>query len=899
MFSGGANGLGGGGLASFASKALQYAHNPAALMAEIPSPLLLAGLGITTAAQAATANFAAYRPQYDLQTSLTAAQFGGQLISPALRPLQDKVAADQGDKAYYEAHRNTIYGLAGRIGSLGVADWYYNTHIAPTIDRRTQEDQAELGAEPMRLRFQAVTGVKPGRTDASLSVRNALLNSAGVFGTGALEALQSTSGFADMSVRGYSADDAPSAVSTLYSAAQTQQSGSLYNNLASGKNPITVAQARASLPLLISQGNTSGIESLRPILPGSEVDAALTQARQVFQLGVSGEIASAGFSEAGATVSLLGATGGGYQSIATAVRKEASALDPVRANLEQQASIADAAGNTGTAAGLRARIRQMDAQQKGLNQQAVMGVFTGRGVDTQAMSTGAGVDLYAALHGGSNASVRSGYEEQRKAGLAEAARLEDMSRSPVIAPETRRLLRQEARAKRQEARIGTDITEAQYGYSVTDARIGVQSSQAGAVSLQASLYGDNTDQYTAALGQATVTRAQLGQITSEMNDPKLHMNKESPEYLALRSREISLTADLNKQLAEAPRQLAQMNIALAQTTQGMIQTVGNMAMGALHIGGTQAIGYVGANIGAAQGALSAAQAAVAVLDKQGVAKDSLQYQQALAGVTQAKAGLLGSELSCANIGPSLAVQNKLADSSFQLNVMQRALVPFGNMRGALGEQMDDLGEQMRDLNKQKAASEKALRGQYSGKDLTDALAANDLNFKQQKYEVQSRMVDAQSALSEGWQSRLISQTYNAPSRMNYIASQFTRAEASRFLQDSQLGGAFGFQSAGARDDVQFKYPRLMSTNIGQINRPEGFLASGIEMAQSSPPISGTLRPGSAGTLDITIKLDAKGVATAAVQHNTGRGGNAGVIHSLQNGALTMSVPLHASSVSHQ
>ncbi len=313
---GGFNPFAPGGLSSFASKTLQYAQNPSALMAEIPSPLLLAGLGITTAAQAATANFAAYRPEYDLQTSLTSAQLGGQLINPALRPLQDKVAADKGDAAYYEAHRGTIYGLAGRIGSLGIADWFYSTRIQPAIARRTQEDEAELAADPMRLRFQAVTGVKPGKKDASLSVRNALLNSAGVFGTAALEALQSTSGFADMNVRGYSADDATSAVSTLYSAAQSQQSGSLYNNLASGKNPITLAQARASLPLLISQGNTSGIESLRPILPGSEVDAALTQSRQVFQIGVSGQIASAGFSEAGSAVSLLGATGGGYRSIA-------------------------------------------------------------------------------------------------------------------------------------------------------------------------------------------------------------------------------------------------------------------------------------------------------------------------------------------------------------------------------------------------------------------------------------------------------------------------------------------------------------------------------------------------------------------------------------------------------
>lgn len=886
---------------------------------------------------------ASTQPRFQTDLSLLAQAGSGSYVNPLLADAQRRAADTRGDAAGIRAAMSPLNFL-----TLGAANAVWDVTGGRDLEQKAALQQAAGQDDLIRQRMSAVTGasipknadvtaLQDRRDQAILKLRgdtsrrgasnpnyaadtaaidslnkqiaaakaglgNTALDSnslklqiaASAFGPDASNAMLGAAFIKKNTDGRFDADAVTASGGTLMQYALRAGNSDLAKPITDGRGIDT--DIHSVVRRMIGQGDLSdllGIQSL--VKNAGEFKAAMTQAfAQTQLLQTTIPIAQAATALTQANITYDQASGTGYRGISADYHVEAASVG-AQITLERQALAAMTSPLD--IANEKAKIRGLEAQQKGLSQQGAMTIFQGRGTENSAYTASTSNRMYSAMYGGTQADVDAAYGLESKAGMRDYRLLLDESKSQFISPEQREVYRAQATQAKLESTIGKDRERSSYDYGITQGKVGVGSATADAAMTHAQLFGSPDDVYKAALGEAQVTQRRLDAVQGRLSDPTAHLTQN--ERLDLQRESIDLQRQYNQQLAEAPRQLAQMNIALAQTTQGMIQTAGNMAMGALHIGGTQAIGYVGANIGAAQGTLSAAQAAVAVLDKQGVAKDSLQYQQALAGVTQAKAGLLGGELSYASIGPSLDVQNKLADSSFQLSIMQKAMVPFGNMRGALGDQMDAEGQELRDLNKQKAASEKSLRAQYSGKDLTDALAANDLNFKQQRYSVQSQMADTQSALSQNWMSRLISQTYHAPERMGFIASQFTRSEASRFLEDSQLGGAFGFQHAGARDDVQFKYPRLMSTNIGQINRPEGFMASGMAMAMSAPPISGVLRPGDAGKLDITIKIDSKGVATAAVQHNTGRGGNAGTIHSLKNGALTMSVPLHGATSSHQ
>lgn len=931
-----------GGMAnigSLAQTALGYAHNPSALMGLIPAPFALAGAAVTTGFQAAEANFSAYRPTYDLETSLAAAPMRGQMISPLLKPGMSKVAEDQGNLNYYESHRNTIYGWAGRIGSLGAADWYYNTHIKPGLDRKLALDSAESDANPMRLRFSAATGMMPG-DDGALSIKNSLYGAAGGFGTGAISSLQNNGGFKSMVDSGWGSDDAAGVASVVYGAASRQQSGALYGQIKGGGDAI--GMATAVLPSLIASGDTASINALRPKIGNAATDAAITQARNTFQLGVTTQIDQATSGAAGAQVSMLGATGAGYRQISSAIGTQAGTMDAIRGDLTQRMALATAAGNTGEAAQINTQILQLNAQQAATQKSAIMNTFSGRGTDNQALSLGASNTMYQATYGvGTQGAVDLAFGADRAAKVAEAQRLEDMSRSSVIPPEQRAVYVQQARQMRQQATIGVDRDKNQYDYSMEVGRLGLQDAKANAGQVNASLYGNSGDIYQAAIVSTNVTQGKLAAVTGQLSDPKAHLSAEQRQDLE--TKQISLQTDLNKSLEDARRSFLGLNVSVAQTTQGIASMQGSIRMQYEHLGGADASGVLGTNAAAAGDTLAAAQKDFNYYDrdvKSGkMRSDAPEYLRAKQALTSAQAGQMGALSSYESAGNSLKNQNALVDASYALQMSAIAPNPRGNVRGAYESQMTAYGDILSDNKKLEAMQIQGYRDAakkygWTDKQLNDRIAGAQLDWKQKDNSVRLDAGRSFQAYSSDWQSRLISQTVGSTSRDGFVSSQFSMREAAPLiaaLGGDDYNGYFGFGGGGAgasRDKVMGQYSRLSGPNIGGINTSADFIGTALSgamrgtggslrtpngsirgvLGDGTPQSMGVPSPGGlGGTLrapeirviveDHRVTVSSGGRTASATM---GKGGNAPTIASLAAGAdVALSNPHNKGGGSHQ
>lgn len=123
-----------------------------------------------------------------------------------------------------------------------------------------------------------------------------------------------------------------------------------------------------------------------------------------------------------------------------------------------------------------------------------------------------------------------------------------------------------------------------------------------------------------------------------------------------------------------------------------------------------------------------------------------------------------------------------------------------------------------------------------------AAAINELRIS--GFQLGSQAVSVQQQLMQGWTGRLISSTFNAPGTETFVASQFTRLEAARFL--GGMVPAFGFVNEADRN-AWFNWGQLSQYEYGLMGQPGGIARTGLG-AMGNPSYPLTMHPHMGGDM---------------------------------------------------
>jgi len=939
-YGGGFDPHGAGGGMSGLWRALASDPTPVGLlqtvMRAVPlGPAAMTAAGVAFADYGMGAYSAATQPRFQTDLGILSQQASGQYVPPILAAAMRRSADIRGTQGFDRALLSPLDAVTG-----GMYGKMYDLSVGRPLEEAATLAQAQGQDDLIRQRLSALTGSPVASsaasgTAASLTSRRAdlmRLGVAGVFGNllsgNPLGAFGSGLDVWHAARMGGSVDQAKAAAASdtgddtfrlhLATAAapfgpgaagfdakafldrhthgsftrdQVSQAGAglLAYDLRAGNADIAApvlagrgpdTNLDAALRRMIGQGDLSSILGIQSLIrDAGQFKSAMRDAfAQTTLLNTAIPIAAAHVSLAQANVAFDQATGVGFRGVAGDIGAIAGVLGSEIA-LKRQALAKMT--NPLDRAHLQAEIRGMEAQQAGLRQSAVMAVFSGEGVMNQARSLGAGNELFSAMYGGTHAGVDAAYGLQSRAGLAEARRLEDMSRSSFISPEQRELYKQQARQKRLESTVGLDRERSSYDFGITTAQIGVAGARASAVLTQARLYSDPAGIYAADLGAAGVTQRQIGAVRARLSDPASHLSE--GERLDLQARSISLLSEFNASLENSKRSFLSLDVSVTQTRQSIIAQQGNRSF-LLGAGGGAAYGIGAANVVASDNSIAKQRRVLANLPPGSpqYATEQDKLEGMLTGREQTRLGIANTPLPI-----DLRMQEMNAQGQF--NIMQKSYLPYGDTRRYFEDMMGAKGRELKEFASLRA---QAKKGGYYDKAFEEQLRSRELGTV-------SSMADLQNQLSEGWEGRLISSVVGLPSRGAFSTAGFTRFESSKFLQNLTPG--FGFSGAGgmaARDNWMFRGPHLYGSTIGALQRPEGFMATAMS-GTNIAAMTGTLK---AAPTEVRVILEdhrttvvANGKSTT-VNHP---GGNAGVIQGLNNGSLELTRSSHVASASHQ
>lgn len=689
--------------------------------------------------------------------------------------------------------------------------------------------------------------------------------------------------------------------------------GTLYNAIR--KNPGSVDKTLVGMSpqlaqLAASQGDFGGVAAMQPLLRNASgndklYDSMLQLAETMRTLGANLQVGQSGVSGVQSGIQALGYTGAGYRQVAGAMGGLTPLYQGQKALYQQKLVQAEKSGDIIAIAEAKAQIAAQDAAIAGVPYQQAMTVFTGRGVDNQARSIAASNQMYGAMYGGGGqGGVDKAFGSDRAAKLAQANLYADMSKSPVISPEQRALYAQQAQQMRQQATIGVDRDKSQYDYGMTEARIGVQQSQANSVSTRARMLGDASANYSADLGQIGVTSSRIAANEAYMANPKSHLSAE--QRADMEKDTLALRTQNNAALLQSTRSMYDMASSV-QHTQQSITAIGVSMQLALGAGGSQASGLIGQNVGEATNSLQTSQDKLNNLIKQGASPNSPEYKALVSAVAQDKAGLQNSLISYSTLPPSLDVQRQLSAANFDLQMAGKAYMPSGNRRGALDNELSGLGKSGAQMNAQYAEQTRQIAlSPLSAGDKKTQQAKADADHQENQQRLALRSADAMQNLASNWMDQNIGMTINGTSRMGFVTSQFTQREAAPFMQamGDIYNGQYGFSGKGgeaARDKNFDRFNRFQNLSMGNINTPEGFQATAMSgvtprtvapsagLAHGANPamMGGVLRPPDQHVY-FHISKDAVAVTAGGNTHTVStKGGNAVTIHAISNGAGTL------------
>jgi hypothetical protein len=364
----------------------------------------------------------------------------------------------------------------------------------------------------------------------------------------------------------------------------------------------------------------------------------------------------------------------------------------------------------------------------------------------------------------------------------------------------------------------------------------------------------------------------------------------------LKQQEITITT-------QSSRNFAQLNLAVAGATYGLAQTQAGIGAG-IGMSNSQIAPLLATSSQDAGDVLTKAQARLANLQKTGgTPSDILSAKQ---DVANAQSAIVNTAMQQVTAGPGSAVQLAQTKAGIDTTIASNTFTPWGNVRGAYEEKLNaDIaaGQQDRlNVQRAKAAADAAAikLGYAPGSAQTIDLENSTKNAALQRVGSDVANITAdQQQLQTGWMDRLISSTFNMPSRAAYVDTQFTQMEASKYTQG--ISSVYGTDQIGARNNWMFYGHRLANNLLTNPQTPEGFASTGLNMAAGGVVPSGVAAARSApsmlskpsGSNEIWVNIvlrDDKGNVKAR-----GRA-LASTLHDNSNGAITLSgTPYHVAT----
>lgn len=886
------------GMASGLASGISAAAFPSAVIGGIAST-------VATGMQFYNAN---NLPWQQYQTNLMARERMGAFYDP-ISQRRDLALTDlQTTENTWETIRSTPLGWAGRIGSFGIADAWYAGVMQPAWQRRRAFVEADAQYEQAMRSMRLATGqnmvspeesslrsqVQAGDEDAVLpfwrrntfytgptplrgadleaartrlttltrnrGAQSALASALGPFAVGARSGIESFP-FEALGLGDYTPEQIADSFSVIPQTLMRQGNESLARRgLLEAYNPPRAGLMMGMLPdvrrNLVFHGDMESISRATALYQAEYGSGSLAMQRQdlfsalrMREIQTSIGISQFGISQTQSNIGYMQATGSSYQAIAGRQYGMGGQYDPVIAGLQQQYA---AAPNDFERARISAAIEQARAGQAGARYGAWQTFYGGEQSVISTASMQAGTSLrYAMYGGGPEVGIYSAMQAQQGAAQRQAGLLERMSNNPIFAPHVREMYRAQARAAQSEADISIPREAWSTWAGIRSSEIGISGSYAASAMTGAQLFGGIGDVEQAGYGMASVTRQQLGLVQYRLANAGAA--RLSPQEInSLRSEEIDLMRRLNEQIEQTRRTFMTAGVAVAQFGTMVAQSQGGIAMSFFGVGGGEAAGMNTRTMNAARGQLAAAEAAYSEVAH--LPDDNPYKMEKMQAVIQARTGLESTRQGYAALPNSVGLVREQMAGQFQLGVMSRTYAGWGDIRGVTMSLMQNAGARGKELGQQQRQALQDLESDPTltpqEKEQRKSVLLRD--FEGRRYALGNEMIGYQQTLEQGWMDRLISQTYNMPSRGAFVMSQFSRREAAPFMQ--ALSSAFGFSgegAEGARDHFLFRGGRIADSVMGVVQRPEGFMATAIG-GGSRPPGTGVLAPGG-GKVEATAR----------------------------------------------
>jgi hypothetical protein len=396
----------------------------------------------------------------------------------------------------------------------------------------------------------------------------------------------------------------------------------------------------------------------------------------------------------------------------------------------------------------------------------------------------------------------------------------------------------------------------------------------------AQLFGAPLAQYQAGMGQVGLIQKQQEFANWQLaNAGTLGLSQTEQlqlqrELVDLKRQEVAVTQQVIRSYYSMSTSIASTERGIAQTQQGRATITG--------IGGTAAVPYWEQSMKKGHEEIDAIDREIKARIDQGQDPNSPEIvalkakrEVALTNLEQTRGGI-------ANTPMPYEFRMAQRGTEFAFNVMSRTYLPWGNQRGALVGLMGYAGQELQTIND----LEKKARQSGEWQPWMEEA------FQQRRIDVGNRMVGYQQQYESGFMDRLISSVYNAPQSMAFVASRFTQMEAAPFMQ--MMGPAWGFSSTATRDFYRDRYPRLANSLIGQLQKPEGFISTGMSGAQPPTPMGDLTGKGALGFLgggsggpELTVHI----VVHDTAGKELGRESQRVTIGDMTNGALSLTLPM--------
>lgn len=747
------------------------------------------------------------QPSFQTNLSIREAEMSGRFVSPAAQGLMRTAAEAQGD-----------LGLGTFLNNLSpLSRGYGVTHWLRPAEQRIADLRTMAQTDPLRRGLSAYTGVGELTSldgdgnlvpDPTMQSRYSAAMALRSFGRSASRGASSYSGIPGLIRRGFNVEEGFGTL-TGYGEQNSDIGALLF-----GGNINTALDLAGNYAA--GSGDVSGAASLGVLNPAARqslIASAIGQAGRKRRVSLS----ALGVSTSSAALSGLESSGGSYQAIGGALASVGGAQGALLADLQQELTFAT---NPLDQARLRAQIGQVMAGIAGLPRQS-----TQVELEQRSMSAGAGVSMAQSavtrtLFGGGDETALGGTFGRLGGAYSYEARMyRDLASRPGLSASERQHLLSQASEAEVHANVDIPRQLASETFSIGLGRAGVSQAGADASLATARLFGGSRE-YGAGVEQSiAASRQELAAIGEMMKSQTLSLK----ERLDLERQSVQVQTRITQQQEERVRGMMAETVAGTSTSQ-LIATGGlsrAVAGGNLSTASTLLPGA----LTAAQNRLSAAERQVQYYRRSGISVENPDRRQAEAEFDNAQTELLDLQQSQSRMPLSADTRLGLMNTSFTASALTRTYGSWGNLRGTLASGLGYVRKGMQEIDAREAAARR------SGT-LTEQMR---VEFQQQRLQLGNQGLDYQTQLEQGWQDRLISSVYNAPQSFGLIASQFTMKESAPFLEATS--SAFGFRSPVARNYFLHRGPRLASNVIGNITRPEGFLATATSGARPEATVN--------------------------------------------------------------